>query len=157
MRKIVCTLLLVSISFVVFAQVELKGIKLGEQYSGENKIVGTFGTTPGIVEIKELKDGRVYCLIFDPSDDGENYSSISTSESERLIKKIEDYYKIKFSFTTKTNNETGSAVKVGIYKDESLEVKYVLKVVTKSTSIVTIFTLVISNEPLREISKQEKK
>ena len=96
-------LLGIILSLSINAQLELKGLILGNKYDEDPYIETTLGGINGVLHGYTLNDGRLCRITFQCSDDGENISRIHESDVTRLVVGIETKYDIKFRKTRKND------------------------------------------------------
>lgn len=92
MKKLMLVALMLG-SFTIQAQT-LKGITLGEKSNGK-MIQTTVAGIKGVITPQTLNDGRIYQLIFLPSENGKTVNRISMTDLGLLKKGLEEKYGIK--------------------------------------------------------------
>jgi hypothetical protein len=122
------------VSLYTQAQIELKGIKTGELYYGEQVIMTSVADIPGALIVYTLNDKRVYMLAFTPSENGILESYIYEHQVETLVKAFEENYKIVFNkkekeylneytlWAKKLNHNIAINVKITKYRSPSYRV-----------------------------------
>ncbi|RLD75297.1 MAG: hypothetical protein DRJ07_18305 [Bacteroidetes bacterium] len=111
MKKLILIIAIVFSGMLMQAQIELKGIKLGEIYTGVidetvggyDMIFTSLGGISGAIGILKLNDGTVCQIAFQANDDSNSPERISESEAKMLIKGVEN----KFNVKLKNRGENG--------------------------------------------------
>ena len=91
-------LIIIAIALLIglIAQTQtLKGYTLGKQLTGKSELLTTVAGIDGIVYPQTLKDGRIYLIVFIPSDDGIHTARVYKNDIIKLVKGIEGKYHVK--------------------------------------------------------------
>lgn len=142
MRNIILILLF---SFVIkaFAQVELKGFKLGQK-TLDTGISTTVGGINGNLIFNKLKDGRIFRIMF-YSREADRERKINSNDIEIFKKSIENNYKIKLKVLSNKNTfgDVKNQIGYGFYFK-----------INNDRQINLVFTL--TNLDLEKLSIEEK-
>ena len=119
MKKIISILCIVCSSLLVQSQIEFNGIELGTIQKGEMMIKTTYDNIDGVILLNKIPVfDSIYQITFYPSEDGASIVKIQDTAAKRIIKSIEDRYKIKFF------NVEGSKSNDMFYKTIKDDVEY---------------------------------
>jgi len=88
-------IMLVSLTTQAQSKVELKGYTLGSTSATSEKIT-TLGGIDGVIQAFKINDGRIYQLIFIPSNDGSDVQRVYQSSVDKIVKGMENKYGITF-------------------------------------------------------------
>ena len=92
-------------AFLLQAQIDVKGIVLGQPYS-ENVLTTTLGGIDvGILPFK-INDGRVYSIVVAPSVNGTTVQRVYSSDVEKLKNGFEKKYGVKFRHINKEYDDS---------------------------------------------------
>ena len=137
------TILFLFIGFSVFSQVSLKGVNLGEIYTGESPIQTTVAEIEGKLRIYTLKDGRVYSLLFQP--DGNDL--LELVHLETLIESVQSNYGVELKKDKDGEFYNYLATKEGVV--------YTINVV--NTDVLFSYSFIINDEALTKLRRIEVK
>ena len=133
------------------AQVELKGVTIGDTYNGNHEQLTSVGGVHGLLSADTLNDGTVYQIVFTPTDDGNKVKRIYNSDAMGIVKGIASKYKTSLDRSHRSDymgyNWKGS--KKGVNYLITIEDNEFIDPPCK-------LTLVIYNEKLYKTHKQEK-
>jgi hypothetical protein len=142
MKKITL-LLILFIGLTASSQVSLKGVKLGEIYTGESPIQTTVAEIEGKLRIYTLKDGRVYSLLFQP--DGNDL--LELMHLETLIEGAQSNYGVELKKNKDGEFYSYLATKEGVV--------YSINVV--DTDVLFSYSFSINDEALTKLRRIEVK
>lgn len=154
MKKICLIIVFITSCFALPAQVDLKGIKLGELFSSEMSLAikpETLGGIDGNLCIIKINDGRVYRLSWG----SESKYNIVEKDVNLFVNGIKAKYHISNFRKSNINSSTNRLY----YKDDNLGVEYTITVRIVQDIIIPTYSIMldITNIKLAGIAEKELK
>ena len=148
MKKMVTVLAFLTLTIALNAQT-LKGVTLG-QTTDKDMFTTTVAGIDGYILVGKIKDGRVYSIYFQPSDDGANSTRVYGTDLDRLVAGLEKKYSIKLKkFTDRYTDE------IIAYKSSD-DTFFIIVDYNQFMTPGYKITLVITDNELKKIHKREK-